>query len=139
MENNKINTKELRLGNLLHYVHQSNGKRELWKVVDILSSMPLGVLMEGGEPGYEKKNDIRYVQLTEELLLKAGFEKKSFKMSGSIVYEDSKYYILTNDNIEYALCIKGITPATWAISSFNYLHELQNLIFALDKREINVL
>lgn len=133
--NNEIKTTELRVGNLLNYCGQE---------VYVLSILRDDYV----ELGYFKDSvgfirslndiDLNPIQLTEELLLKCLFISSEHKMSNANVLYNEGYYILTNDYIEYSLCVKGLPPATRYIAKCKYLHELQNLIFALDKREVNL-
>lgn len=106
---NEIKTTELRVGNLLNYCGQ-----EVY-VLSILrdSYVELGYFKDSvGFIRSLNDIDLNPIQLTEDLLLKCLFISSEHKMSNANVLYNEGYYILTNDNIEYALCIKGITPAT---------------------------
>jgi len=77
--------------------------------------------------------DYKPIQLTEELLLKCGFEK-NFEWTCSI-------YIKGNYKLVYYVGEKG-----WSIgfknysdySNLNYLHQLQNLYWCLVGGELNI-
>ncbi len=83
------------------------------------------------------------IPLTEEILLKCGFEKQDYNMSNCHVYQRGIYRVLksfNSDNInqDYSLCINGISPPTWSIAHFKYVHQLQNLIHALTNTELEI-
>lgn len=73
---------------------------------------------------------IKPIQLTEEWLLKFGFEWKNFAMRNgriSIRNSDNKYHIhLTNE------------AASTITIQIKYVHQLQNLYFALTGEELTI-
>ena len=87
--------------------------------------------------------DIAPIFLTEEILLKCGFEKQDYNMSNCHVYQKGIYRILksfNSDNInqDYSLCINGISPPTWSIAHFKFVHQFQNIIHALTNTELEI-
>jgi hypothetical protein len=91
--------------------------------------------------GFTNNKFIKPIPQTEEWLLKFGFEKTNIKMSGCNVWQKGKYRVLKsylNDDNSYSLCIDGITPPTWAIAKFEYVHQFQNIYFALEKQELEI-
>jgi hypothetical protein len=81
---------------------------------------------------------IKPIPLTEEWLLKFGFEKMDFDMSGCNVWQLGKIRILKSfiREADYSVCIDGISPPTWSIASLKHVHQLQNLYFALTNTEL---
>ena len=80
----------------------------------------------GCEFGAKVESEVEPIQLTEDILLKCGFSKANgYKQGGYEIttYEDG--YILDN-----GYQIMGKT--------FFYLHQLQNLYFALTNEELNI-
>lgn len=77
------------------------------------------------------------IQLTEEILIKAGFDKKIgityFNKSENNIY-NQKYFIDKIEFNEFYFCIAGMGT----ISKITYLHQLQNLYFALTGEELNI-
>ena len=82
------------------------------------------------------REEISPIPLTEEVLLKFRFFKMPYKMSGSVVRQREKYRILMSFSGKYCLCIEGISPATYMIAEFEYVHQLQNLYFDLTNEEL---
>jgi hypothetical protein len=80
------------------------------------------------------------IPLTEEWLIKFGFEKQDFLMSGCEVYQKGYWRIAKKvkpHKEEYwSLWHKQVSPPTWNLSTFDYVHQLQNLYFALTGEEL---
>lgn len=74
------------------------------------------------------------IPLTEEILLKCGFEKYSegnFVLGNFILS-----YLTTDENFEFEYKVSGID--SWLLKDIKYLHQLQNLYFALTNEELTV-
>ena len=117
---------ELRIGNWLidkRYTHDSENGRFKVHVRDL---QYLTDIKESNECDFEP------IPLTEEILLKCGFKK------------DTKGVLVLNKNI-YSLILWGgevsvylkIDESVLSIE-INYLHQLQNLYFALSGQELEV-
>ena len=123
---------DLRIGNIIEFKGSEGWELEIVDPEDIH-------LCVFHHEYYNKQS--RPVQVTEEILLKYGFEKQDYNMSNCHVYQKGIYRVLksfNNDNInqDYSLCINGISPPTWSIAHFKYLHQLQNIYFALTNTEL---
>jgi hypothetical protein len=122
-----IQSNELRIGN--YYFQFGNILQVNGHIISALEKAPQGQLW------------CKPIPQTEEWLLKFGFEKTNIKMSGCNVWQKGKYRVLKsylNDDNTYSLCIDGITPPTWAIAKFEYVHQFQNIYFALEKQELEI-
>jgi hypothetical protein len=131
-----IQENELRIGNLVNYENEAycvwSEIRKYSVTLDNLKTRHIGAA------AYD---EIEPIPQTEEWLLKFGFEKTNIKMSGCNVWQKGKYRVLKsylNDDNSYSLCIDGITPPTWAIAKFEYVHQFQNIYFALEKQELEI-
>ena len=109
---------ELRIGNYVDL----GGMRNLYQITDEI----LGCL------------NLNPIPLTEEWLIKLGFEKKEnslFTKKLEYIYnslkycEDYKIWIYYNDDND---------AACNSIADLNFVHELQNLYFALTKKELTM-
>ena len=124
-----IKPQELRIGN---YVFDIDG--DVLQVGEILD---IGVKFKGTSLSsrYEKINPI---PLTEEILLKFGFEKrehKSFFKGKELIYftfTSNKYGFLIWNTIQNQWWVLGKI----SISQPIYVHQLQNLYFALTNTEL---
>jgi len=119
-----INLKELRVGNLVYDEYC------LFQEIDIESFINY------------KQGSLKPIPLTDDTLLKFGFEKEEF-------WEDyilEKEVFLQNENDGYGLikCLDGFKFCVDSETGFNtineklynYLHEIQNLYFALTNTEL---
>ena len=125
-----INAKELRIGNLVEYriIDKLDERKEWWEVSEI-DADDIHWLSKVDT----KDEDFRAIQLTEEWLQKLGFEMKGFyrlKVTSFLELcwkpHDKTLNIQTEKN--------GFTED----SKVRYVHELQNLYFALTQRELTV-
>jgi hypothetical protein len=103
-----------------------------------------------GNEGYDKVGkwdfanhleDYEPIPLTEEILLKCGFEFYSEELGAkvfSIMIPKSTSRILISDKGHFTLESEG---TFWYMRSYKcpeYLHQLQNLYFALTNEELNI-
>ena len=124
-----IQSQELRIGN---YVFDIDG--DILQIGEILN---IGVKFKNTSLSsrYEKINPI---QLTEEILLKFGFEKrehKSFFKGKELIYftfTSNKYGFLIWNTIQNQWWVLGKI----SISQPIYVHQLQNLYFALTGEDL---
>lgn len=78
--------------------------------------------------------DIEGIPLTEEILLKAGFEKDNGSPENEYLFEFKNSCIrLVLDYPDYVVIISGDE-----ITIISYLHELQNLFLCLVGRELEI-
>jgi len=99
-------------------------------------------------PTDEKHNLIldtwKPIPLTEEWLLKFGFEDVDLNMSGSnwLVKEQKGLWrqairiAYSEKSEEWSLTLECVSPPTLSISRLKYVHQLQNLYFALTGEEL---
>ena len=101
----------------------------------------LGYLVIGVNAKVEFASAYEPIPLTPEILEKCGFEKELFEMSGCEVWHvpNTLWRIARSyrDENEYKLWHERISPPTWNLKTLKYLHELQNIIFALTNEELN--
>jgi len=112
---------ELRLGNLVLY---NNEQTHIINGYDI-ADLDIDPIEDSFTP----------IPLTEEWLLKFGFEKNDWKEIGKLFYygwaKDSFLIESTRDNTFF--CLDG-KPET----VIKYVHQLQNLYFALTGEELKI-
>lgn len=121
-----MKAEELRIGNYVHEKYYNRGyKFEPIKLKDILSTHIVCSLDNA-----HNFEDIEPIPLTEEILLKCGFEFfDNERIFNNFVIEDfhnGNYYFTAGEGIK--LHEKHI----------EYLHQLQNLYFSLTGEELNV-
>lgn len=119
---------ELKIGNL---VKAKNNKIDFFYITDILRSGYL-FLSDGYEDGYDSSiKDIEPIELTDEWLIKLGFETDGLKWWNGIIclgiFKDGLNYLPTEE-IHYTVGKK-----------VEYVHQLQNLHYAITADELNVL
>ena len=79
--------------------------------------------------GARNYEDFYPIPLTPEILEKCGFEKSSFTQ-----WRDN-YFTLTDIDTKYLFCK---SESIEVIATIQYLHQLQNLYFALTGNELNI-
>jgi hypothetical protein len=83
---------------------------------------------------------LKPIKVDESWLKKLGFVKKDFDMSGCNVWQRGIFRVLKSiahpEEDYYGVCVDGVSPPTWVIATFEYLHTLQNIWFALTAEEI---
>jgi len=137
-----MNTKEVRVGNFV-----LNHKKEATKVVQTLMDSLGGAINGWDETNFDP------IPLTEEWLLKAGFELYNYEPNEEgdefpdFIYMSYKitppeklyYYTITNtpeDGGYYDFCVKVQFADYVMLNSIQYVHQLQNLYFALTGKEL---
>ncbi len=116
---------ELRLGNWVQYTHN----KQLVKIRQLRTEL-IEVYHNPKQTGFCSYEDIKPIPLTEEILLKCGFEKinayafrkKGFILNGRKVKDSIGFHFTHYEcTVEY-----------------QHLHQLQNLYFALTGQELNI-
>ena len=130
-----IKANELRIGNIINY-------QGVKKIVNSLSSESIDVcyLANYGEFKYPNTpiEHIKPIPLTEELLLKCGFISRSFKMSDISIKKDTNLYTLVYDLIKSECYLDLDFTFMTLDNEIKYLHQLQNLYFALTGEELEI-
>lgn len=119
-----MKAKELRIGNLIRY----NDTKEVCRVYQLEHRYKNVYRING----LNENPDVEPIPITEEWLLKLGFEVEK---NGGIVFaskdDNCKFYVYCENN------------KTWKIGKYNngfkhiyYVHQLQNLYFALTGEEL---
>ena len=129
---NKMEAKELRIGNYYEWTENVEEKDAFLQVDDFYSLLAIGENFQYFKP----------IPLTEEWLLKFGFDNRLLKKIGdSDLYlqgdnADSlkEYGVYLSTDIGDGLCSE---PNTF-IEGFFYVHQLQNLYFALTQTELKI-
>ena len=130
-----IQANELRIGNLF-------AMNDFPMYVEAIFRDTVYLNFEGneGDVWEEDIKDLVPIPLTEEILIKAGFEKCRKGYSLNVGGESFDYYIKGEFVLWYHKN-KGYSLDTISKSRdrfYNNLHELQNLIFALTGEEIKI-
>jgi hypothetical protein len=112
---------ELRIGNLVFYgtIDLNNGNQ----IEEIISVCGNDIKLQ------ESKNVFEPIPLTEEWPSKFGFEKSM----GSLAYRKGDFAILIWEDKSVTIEFKNI-----AIAVINFVHEFQNIYFALKHKEITI-
>jgi hypothetical protein len=118
---------ELRIGN--YYNQFGNETKISWVNLKELESAPEGQIW------------CKPIDLTDEWLLRFGFEKKGHGFSDNIYYKQQEWanwaYSVTIS--ETGMVIKHGFMNQWSeLKALNYVHELQNLYFALTGEELTI-
>lgn len=129
-----VDVRELRIGNFV--LHDD-------KIYEVCVIYVNGLMEISPIDSYivkERSNTlIEPIPLTEELLLKCGFTKEYYGFSCDIV-ELSYGRFLYNDGIDNDTLFLSINSAEYTISGVfvEYLHQLQNIYYALAGQELEV-
>jgi len=132
-----IKVNELRIGN---YVYNNENKLSRIKQINAIGTVLLNNLEfynEDAEWG-QHCNEISGIPLTIEILLSCGFDEtinnrdSGYRQIGKVVNgHDFMFTIECNCGPEFYFDMVGV--------ELNYLHQLQNLFFALTSTELKVL
>lgn len=112
-----MKAQELRIGNIFNYKVKEEGKE--YDEISTIDNNDLRILLE--KPDYENYNP---VPLTDEWFLKARFVKLNS-------LNDTVYYKKNAIRLK-----KGIDCYEFGSTKIKYLHQLQNLYFALTGEEL---
>lgn len=140
-----INAKELRIGNYVNYIvfnkHESLFQNTVWCLN--YSSATLGDRAVRHDVKY---NNIEPIPLTEEWLLRFGFDAIGYECpeTGSEFSFPYRIKISDNENIEveddFSVCVYYNDDDFIPIGNIRYdkVHQLQNLYFALTNTELTI-
>ena len=116
-----MEAKNFRIGNLVKYEDRIFRIHSLAEELPTLDTTEFGI-------GVVDWNNLKSIELTEEWLINLGFEQDTdisyrwYHINGSLAYD-------LDDN-----CIR--IDDTWEFGKRQYVHELQNLFFALTNEEL---
>lgn len=111
-----MKAEHLRIGNLVYRENSKliNQKNEVYKIENV---------------NLQSAQKYEPIPLTEEWLLKMGFEKDGkYYSKGSFHYHEFGHIFIGNDHVS-----SGHVDAL-----IKYIHELQNLYYALKKKELTI-
>ena len=128
-----IKANELRIGNLVEYkiTDEFDERKEWWEVSEI----------DADDIHWLSKvdtndDDFRAIPLTEEILLKCGFE--FVRNNDEPFYQLIKNGIVFNsDYLSEDDSINCVISTINSLVKFKYLHQLQNIFFALTNEELS--
>ena len=125
-----INAKELRIGNLVEYkiTDKFDERKEWWEVSEI----------DADDIHWLSKvdtndDDFRPIPITEEILFNFGYGKNH-----DIYYKNNSLLRFIGNEVFYSRGEIDDAEFQEYISSVTYVHQLQNLHFALTQRELTV-
>jgi len=121
-----IAANELRIGNWVNDNMPFDNYFQIGELADS-TARPKG----GNLRGYDELNPI---PVTPEILLKAGFVEKE-----DWFYKRNFFlgYISTDNHFQTEYKMAGV-EGDWKLLNIKYLHQLQNLYFALTGQELNI-
>lgn len=134
-----VSVTDLRIGNLIHYNgnHEEIGKISLLvpDVIDVLSYCQINYRRD-------KKHwliNLHPVKITEEWLIEFGFVKKDKtwddkSISTGLFFKDR--YFIENSKEGFLFCQSHYSGNCWFLKNIKYIHQLQNLFFALTGSEL---
>ena len=94
---------------------------------------------EGGVWEFDNNNPCKGIGLTEEILLKCGFEKiKNAEYPHSFIINKGMRNEVEIENLNAYKCFTFSHGKRFSCIRIDYLHQLQNLYFALTNQELNV-
>ena len=123
-----INAKELRIGNLVEYriTDKFDDRKEWWEVSEIDADDVHWLSKVDA-----KDEDFRPIPITEEWLFKFGYRKKH-----DIYYKNNSLLRFIGNEVFYSRGEIDDAEFQEYITSVKYLHQLQNLFFALTNKEL---
>jgi len=123
-----IEAKDLRLGNWLMY----NGK--FWQV-DSLSDFPIIGICDDTHESIIGEQSASPIQLSSEILEKCGFVLNGYYYKRQPEFENIEYRLIEFPSGTWIVS-KGFINYNHEITAIKYLHQLQNLYFALTNTEL---
>ena len=128
----ELSATELRIGN---YITTEYLNKSTFKVISIHSDR---IYFESVRENFKSdtiQNYIKPIQLTEEWLVKFGFEKLTDKSRG---FNSNSYTYTKGISFIVHLNDKLLSVNFWKGNEKKYVHELQNLFFALTGEELTI-
>jgi len=79
--------------------------------------------------------DINPIPLSEDILLKLGFEKSNAKISGCDYFTKDKYSVMVKEDVCYFSLVEMQSRYLCIVE---FLHQIQNVYFALTNEELTI-
>ena len=127
-----MKSSELRIGNVLSY-------KGRWYSLFEISRNKLNTQSNRGIDVLFNTSELEPIPLTEEILLKCGFKYRPCGIQGADMWQGLAYWDLNgvhlrgDKKVTNSLKIQGFID-----SEIKYLHQLQNLYWALCGKELNI-
>lgn len=122
---------ELRIGNLIEYrISDRFDKRKEWWEVSEIDADDIHWLSKV----MPEDEDFRPIKLTDEWLIKLGFKKEGERFFNTFIV----LRFINNKVDVFNLGVSQDDEYLEFLNSINYVHQLQNLHFALTHRELTV-
>ena len=115
-----MKTTELRIGNLISWISSEN--------IEKVMKIDLKYVNEVSE------KDLSPIPLTEEWLLKFGFENQQIELD----YPDKLLIISATVGGKYYFYLDDADGSTFGLNYIQYVHQLQNLYFILTGTELEI-
>lgn len=133
---------DLRIGNLVNYlIIDEMDERKKWFEVSEIDYDDLRIIQNK----HEVNQDYQPIQLTEEWFFKFGFFVKNFDYAIFISECGLVWLTLIPQDEEcsaYSVCVTQTDPdgddQTAFLSDISYVHQLQNLYYALTNQELTI-
>ncbi len=134
-----MNSLELRLGNFIRFSDDGT-------IFEVGSIELNGFTVKNeNETTWIESVEFQPIPLTEEWLLKFGFEKtegmhiNSYKLVINIISPDEKIYLILSSHNYYWIGQSYKTDSVdVGLGKLDYVHQLQNLYFALTGKELTI-
>jgi hypothetical protein len=130
----ELNSKDLRIGNLVYYqIEDKFDERKVWKEVTEIDAIDLQNIYE----------NYSHIPITEDWLIKAGFEKIYTNPRNCYVYKKNKAYveifIYKNGRIDIYITKTVIEAPQFRQRYIKelFIHDLQNKIYSIIGEELN--
>jgi hypothetical protein len=144
-----ITKKELRIGNLVEVTYKGEDfeeKKGITRVIGVSEEGTLGdgyyIELEALEEYFENVR-CSPIPLTEEILLKCGFEHETMYIVKNLYLKDygDFYFVLDENNGYYHVKLSNHGfehEKQVGLGIIKHLHQLQNLYFALTNQELEI-
>lgn len=134
----EISAQELRIGNYINGSIGDDSELVLCYVTGYDPRDEFIFVSNDNNIHYAEFVDFQPIPLTKEWLLKFGFEKK---VEGAYIYKGSEecyYGVLFGEKIYFTIFEDYTFIDRYEVRSIRYIHQLQNLYFALTDEELRI-